>query len=333
MEGLKITLRHGDLLKTKCSGIFMKHIEGTMSVPERALDAVVQGRLTLLHAHNEKEDQSILIESQGGLLACPLVYIVNFHQKDLPFSYHSVDHYARTIVRVAERGGVTSVATALHGPGSGLDASEAMETLIVGFASELKTTPPRSLAEIILAETNKEIFVRLQERLQYLASKDIVRFDHGEYFVNPEFGQGASGIEAERINRLALKHLFIAMPFAKEFDNAYYFGIKQPIEHHRRKCERVDQDAFTGDVIERVKLRISSCELVIADITGNNPNVFYELGYADGAKKPVIVISQEQETPFDLKSRRQIRYSPHDILSLAKAIDKHLDELLEPIAQ
>ena len=188
------------------------------------------------------------------------------------------------------------------------------------------------MAEITLAENRKDVFVRLQERLQYLASKDIVRFDDGEYFVNPEFAKGTGGIEAQRIGRLALKHLFIAMPFANEFDNAYYFGIKQPVELHGRKCERVDQDAFTGDIIERVKRRISGCELVIADITGSNPNVFYELGYADGAGKPVIVISQEQETPFDLKTRRQIRYSPHDILSLAKVIGEQLDELLEPIA-
>jgi hypothetical protein len=336
-EALKITLYHGDLFKIKCEAIFMKHIEGTMSVPERALDALVQGKLQSLHDANEKADHSILIASPKGPLKC-LVYVVNFHEKDLPFSYHSVDRYAKTIVRVAANPrivattGVTRVATALHGPGSGLDASEAMETLIGGFASELQTTPRGSLAEIILVENNKEIFVRLQERLRYLASKNIVKFDHGNCLINPEFSKSAGGIEAQRISRLGLKHLFIAMPFAKEFDNAYYFGIKQPVEHHERKCERVDQDAFTGDIIERVKRRISDCELVIADITGNNPNVFYELGYADGAGKRVIVISQEQDTPFDLKTRRQIRYKPHDILSLAKAIDEQLHELLEPIA-
>src|SRR5262249_19195250 len=103
---------------------------------------------------------------------------------------------------------------------------------------------------------------------------------------------------------------------------------KQPVERRLRKCERVDQDVFTGDVIERVKHRISNCELIIADITGNNPNVLYELGYADGVGKPAIVISQEQETVFDLKTRRQIRYSSHDIRSLAKVLDEELSELL-----
>jgi hypothetical protein len=66
VEGLKITLRHNDLLNTKCSAIFMKHIEGKMSTPERALDAVVHGRLQSLHTNNEKEDHSILRVAQGG---------------------------------------------------------------------------------------------------------------------------------------------------------------------------------------------------------------------------------------------------------------------------
>jgi hypothetical protein len=97
-----------------------------------------------------------------------------------------VDRYARTIVRVAASGNldtsaeVRSVATAIHGPGAGLDACESMETLIVGFASELRTTSLGTLAEIILVESNRDIFERLQERLKYLASKDIVRFERGD---------------------------------------------------------------------------------------------------------------------------------------------------------
>ena len=146
--------------------------------------------------------------------------------------------------------------------------------------------------------------------------------------MNPGLGKGSSD-EEQRVNRLALKHLFVAMPFATEFDNAFYFGIKQPVERRLRKCERVDQEVFTGDIVERLKNRISSCDLVIADITGNNPNVLYELGYADGLGKPVIVISQEQETVFDLKTRRQIRYRPLDIRSLAEVLDKELSELLQ----
>jgi hypothetical protein len=333
MQQLKITLRHSDLLKTECSAIFLKHIEGSMSAPELGVNAAVRGRLQALYSDHEKEDHSML--ESDALLECPLVYVVNFHQQDLPFSYQSVDRYARTIIRVAATGRFTSgsepvtVATAIHGPGAGLDASEAMETLILAFASELGTGQPLGpLDHVILVENHMDVFERLLERLKYLATNSIVRFEGGACFVNPASTQEGGRLEQGRVSRLSLKHLFIAMPYAKEFNNAYYFGIKHPVEQRGRKSERVDQDAFTGDIVERVKHRISTSELVIADITGNNPNVFFEVGYAEGVGRPVILISQEQETPFDLRTRRQIRYDPQDIFSLANALGGQLDVII-----
>jgi hypothetical protein len=333
MESLQLTLFHGDVLATKCSALFLKHIEGSMSAPEIALNDATGGALQSLNSEHEYEDHSIL-ETQR-LPECTVIYVVNFHRQDLPFSYHSVDRYARTIIQVATgeafMGSDTpiTVATAIHGPGAGLDASEAMETLLLGFANELALgNPLRRLREIVLVEKHEDIFQRLVERLKYLAAKDVVRLEGGRYFVNPKSIQDNTKLEQGRINRLALNHLFIAMPYAKEFNNAYYFGIKYPVEQRGRKCERVDQDAFTGDIVERLRRRIATCELIIADITGNNPNVFYEIGYAEGIGKPVILISQEQETPFDLKTRRQIRYDPQDIFSLAVKLGEQLDALL-----
>jgi hypothetical protein len=304
-----------------------------MSAPELSLNAAVGGRLQSLYSEHEKEDHSIL--ESHALPACPSVYIVNFHQQDLPFTYHSVDHYARTIIQVAAKGKFTSgnepvtVATAIHGPGAGLDASEAMETLLLAFANNLgKGAPLGLLEEVILVENHRDIFERLEERLKYLATNNIVRFEGGACFVNPRPIQEDRMLEQGRVKRLSLRHLFIAMPYAKEFNNTYYFGIKHPVEQRGRKCERVDQDLFTGDIVERVKHRIFTSELIIADITGNNPNVFFEVGYAEGVDKKVILISQEQETPFDLKTRHQIRYDPQDIFSLANALGEQLDAII-----
>jgi hypothetical protein len=335
MSQLKITLVHGDLLKVKCSAIFLKHIVGSMSAPELALNTALSGRLHALYLEQEQMDHSLL--DSVGLLDCPRVYVVHFHQQDLPFSYQSVDRYARTIVRVSASGVLSSgdeavtAATAIHGPGAGLDGSEAMETLLVAFASELAAGQPLGrLDQVLLVEKHRDVFERLQDRLKYLATKNIVRFEGDACFLNPNLPHVNNVLEQGRVDRLSLKHLFVAMPYAKEFNNAYYFGIKHPIERRRRKCERTDQDVFTGDVVERVKHRIATAELVIADITGNNPNVFYEVGYAEGVGKPILLISQEQETPFDLKTRRQIRYDPQDIFSLANKLGEQLDPIIGP---
>ena len=335
MNALKITLRHGDLLKTSCSALFVKHIEGSMSTPELALNAKTAGRLQALYSEREQLDH-VILECDDDLSA-PRVYVVNFHQRDLPFSYRSVDHYARAIMQVVASGGLgsiegpISVATAIHGPGAGLDASESMETLLLGFSSELgKGRPLGNLDEIMLVEDDREVFDRLEERLKYLATNGIVSFEGEACFVNPGVTSNSAKRESARVGNLGLRHLFVAMPYAHEFNNAYYFGIKHPVEQLGRKCERVDQDAFNGDIVERIKRRIASAELVIADITGNNPNVYFEVGYAEGIGKTVVLISQKQETPFDLKTQRQIRYDPLDILSLANALREHLQATLGP---
>jgi hypothetical protein len=184
------------------------------------------------------------------------------------------------------------------------------------------------LGEVILVEKEKEVFERLQERLKYLAMRGVVTFDGSTCFINPSTAQTTIAVEERRVQQLSLRHLFVAMPYAKKFNNVYYFGIKQPIELRGRKCERIDQDAFTGDIVDRIKTRIRGSELVIADITGNNPNVFFEVGYAEGLDKRVILLSQAQDTPFDLKTRHQIRYDPQDIFSLADALSEQLDASL-----
>lgn len=52
-------------------------------------------------------------------------------------------------------------------------------------------------------------------------------------------------------------------------------------------------------------------EVLLADLTGKNPNVFYELGLAHAARKPVVLITETlADVPFDLRAIRVIEYSP-----------------------
>jgi hypothetical protein len=326
MSTLRLSLRHADLLQTPCALLFLKHIQGSISAPEAAIDAATSGELRALLSRHELEDHEVL---EANLPNGPArAYVVNFHAADLPFSYRSVDRYARTILQVSASAGAATVATAVHGPGAGLDASEALEVMLLALASELRTHPELAAGpDILLVEKDRAVFERLQDRLKYLATRGLVTFDGGFCVVRPAASEAGAG-ETRRVEQLALRHIFVAMPYDKLFNNVYYFGMKQPIELRGRKCERVDQEAFTGDVVDRIKTRIRDCALVIADITGNNPNVFFEVGFAEGLGKEVVLLSQAQDTPFDLKTRKQIRYDPQDILTLAETLSTQLDASL-----
>ncbi len=109
---------------------------------------------------------------------------------------------------------------------------------------------------------------------------------------------------------------FIAMPFAKEFDNVFAC-IRGAIEGPRLNysCTRTDELFGGGHIIEDILLGIAECEFVVVDLTGRNPNVFYELGIAHMVKSvdKVILLSQSVDSiPFDLRPFRHIVYQSDD---------------------
>ena len=105
---------------------------------------------------------------------------------------------------------------------------------------------------------------------------------------------------------------FVLMPFSPAFDDAYRLAIKPACEAAGSYAERVDEQIFSGSILERIYNQISKCDLVIADLSERNPNVFYEAGIAHAIGAEVILISQHQtDVPFDLQHIRYINYLPN----------------------
>jgi len=109
---------------------------------------------------------------------------------------------------------------------------------------------------------------------------------------------------------------FIAMPFAKEFDIVFK-KIQEAIEGPRLiySLTRTNELLGGGHIIEDILRGIGESEFVIADVTDQNPNVFYELGIAHMVKNidKVILLSQNVNfIPFDLRPFRHIIYQTTD---------------------
>lgn len=102
---------------------------------------------------------------------------------------------------------------------------------------------------------------------------------------------------------------FVLMPFGTEFDDIYKLGIKEVALSLDVLAERVDEQSFSETILERIYRQIESADFIIADMTGRNPNVFYEVGFAHAKKKPVILITKDaHDIPFDLKHHRHLIY-------------------------
>jgi hypothetical protein len=107
---------------------------------------------------------------------------------------------------------------------------------------------------------------------------------------------------------------FVMMPFAEPI-GSYYKAIYEPaITKAGLKAVRADDEIFaTGKVMDQILSGITAAKVLVAELTGRNPNVFYELGLAHALNKPVVLVSSNQEdVPFDLQHIRVIYYDMRD---------------------
>lgn len=88
------------------------------------------------------------------------------------------------------------------------------------------------------------------------------------------------------------------------------------------------------DLHEHVITRLSQSDFCIADLTGQNPNVLYEAGFAKGNYLAIILIAQSvTDIPTDLKKYLFVQYSPDDLNGLTSGITKHFDRVRDEIIE
>ena len=108
------------------------------------------------------------------------------------------------------------------------------------------------------------------------------------------------------------------MPFDKAFDDIYKFGIKETAIRLGIVAERVNEQIFREGILERIYRQIEIADLILADMSGQNANVYYEVGYAHAKEKLCVLMTQvADDIPFDLKHHRHIVYGS-SIQSLRK---------------
>jgi hypothetical protein len=116
---------------------------------------------------------------------------------------------------------------------------------------------------------------------------------------------------------------FVLMPFSSEHDDTYNLGIKSTVEAAGMIAQRVDEQVFHREgILQRIYNQIEAADLIIADMTGRNANVFYEVGYSHAKAKLCILLTKSaQDIPFDLKHHRHIVYSSIGDLQAKLAAD------------
>jgi hypothetical protein len=117
--------------------------------------------------------------------------------------------------------------------------------------------------------------------------------------------------------------IFVIMPFLKDLKPVYDDHIRPAAQSMNLTVARGDDFFSAQSVMADIWNAMNACRLVIADCTGRNPNVFYEMGMAHTLGKPVILISQTREDiPFDIQHIRYLIYefTPRGMLEFEKKL-------------
>lgn len=173
-----------------------------------------------------------------------------------------------------------------------------------GYANELDKT--LHLYEKYLSKINLNINQKRQLVIQkcrmYQKITDSILERREKMIVKPVFGN---------INyNIVPKSIFLIMPFGEEWSNDTLDVIQDVANITGTKLVRGD-DLFEPEVIVNdIWRELNKAEIVIADITIHNANVFYEIGIAHTLGKKVILIRKDdgQEAPFDIKLWRYYNY-------------------------
>lgn len=123
--------------------------------------------------------------------------------------------------------------------------------------------------------------------------------------------------------------VFIIMPFAKKMTPVYEKHIKPTVESLKLTVARGDNFFSSDHIMAEVWAAINYSEIVVADCTDRNANVFYELGLCHALGKDAVLITQDvEDVPFDLRHLRFIKYNTTEAglkdlsIALAKAINE-----------
>lgn len=129
---------------------------------------------------------------------------------------------------------------------------------------------------------------------------------------------------------------FVIMPFGADFDELYEKVYVPAIQSLGLSPLRADEICDNQPIIRDITQSIHHAKVILADVTGRNPNVNYELGIAHALKKEVILLTAEKnDVPSDYHHWRYLQYSREAIdwnQTLSQQLQATLQRVLERLA-
>jgi hypothetical protein len=122
---------------------------------------------------------------------------------------------------------------------------------------------------------------------------------------------------------------FVMMPFRPQTDDLYRSLIKPAVEQQGLVALRADEIVTMGSITEQIRVAIQQSRLCVADVSGRNPNVLYEVGIAHTLGKPTVLLTQDVgDVPFDLREIRHIEYRLEALEAARASLERSIQHIL-----
>jgi hypothetical protein len=306
---IAIELVNGDVTNFEADVLAVKVAQQPFGSDKDVASRVLMDQDGHLAAHLPAVGQTQLMGGQGKVVARLVLLVGVPKQRD--FDYRQARIFAKLALQeLAKKAPETKhIALTIHGAGFGLDETEAFESELAGLMDAIKAgTFPDTLERISIVEKSIGRVKRLSIALDQLIPNGLIPVGaKGKAIALP--AQAAARLSQVGGSNDGKPSVFVAMPFAKEMEDVYYYGIQGAVHRANYFCVRADLDAYTGDVWEQVKFRIETASFIVADLTTANPNVYLEIGYAWGKGKPTVLLLRDTEEPkFDVRGQKYIKY-------------------------
>lgn len=119
---------------------------------------------------------------------------------------------------------------------------------------------------------------------------------------------------------------FVIMPFKKEFEEIYG-EICQVCIDLKIECKRTDEMYSSKSIVETILERIAKSEIIIADLSEKNSNVYYELGVAHSLRDEdtvILITSDKENSPFDINHRYILAYDSRNLMKFKSDLKRRI---------
>ncbi len=295
----RIVTANSDVTEFRCDVLVLKYAQSLYGA-----DLAVVSLLGLSESEVRiPPGDHLLVPGEGT----PFTHVLFLGVPDLTtFGYGGIRKFATDAMHVVSGMQVAHahVAMTMHGVGYGLDEREAFTAQVAGileyFSAPGAGEPPE---RVTIVDRDEGRYRRISVALEEILGKTTADVA-APRAIAPEQPIPDAGVASD-----SKQLVFVAMPYGDEMTDVFEFGIREPVNTAGCLCERCDREVFTGDVLDRIKSRIAEADVVIADMTGSNPNVYLEVGFAWGKGVQTLLVAREgEELKFDVKTHRCLYY-------------------------